>query len=290
MAIPGNNNRKDGILFSIPFLIIYIVFMLVPLFFGLYISFNKWNILSGASFNGIDNYITLFKDAKFMSSLWNTLKFVLLSTPPLLIIGFLMALAINGKSPFKGIMENAYFIPYIFSMTVIATLWAWLFQKDFGIINHYIETLGFSPIGWLTNEKVAMHSVVVATVWWTAGFNMILMSAGMKQISKEIYESASIDGVTAFRKIFNITIPLLKPTLVLCLILQVIASFNIFGQVFVMTGGGPHGATRVLVQYIYETGFTYFKMGYSAAMSYILFLIIMIISFVQYLLLGKNDE
>ncbi len=290
MAIPGNTNKKDGILFSTPFLIIYIAFMLIPLFYGFFISFNKWNILSDASFVGFDNYITLFKDAKFVSALWNTFKFVLLSTPPLLIIGFLMALAITGKSPLKGIMENVYFIPYIFSMTVIGTLWAWLFQKDFGIANQFIKALGGSEIGWLTSEKFAMHSVVIATVWWTAGFNMILMSAGMKQISKEVYESASIDGCSPLRTVFNITIPLLKPTLVLCLILQIVASFNIFGQVFVMTGGGPHGATRVLVQYIYETGFTYFKMGYSAAMSYVLFFIIMVVSFIQYLFLGGNDD
>lgn len=290
MAIPGNTNKRDGLLFSAPFMIIYIVFMLFPLLFGLFISFNKWNILSGAQFVGLKNYALLFSDEKFISSLLNTFKFVLLSTPPLLIIGFIMALSINSKSPFKSIMENVYFIPYIFSMTVIATLWAWIFQKDFGIINQIIQMFGFSKIGWLTNEKFAMHSVVVATVWWTAGFNMILMSAGMKQISNEVYESASIDGASSLRKIFSITIPLLKPTLVLCLILQVIASFNIFGQVYVMTGGGPHGSTRVLVQYIYETGFTYFKMGYSAAMSYILFIIIMIVSFIQYVLIGKNDE
>jgi multiple sugar transport system permease protein len=264
--------------------------MLIPLLYGFFISFNKWNILAGAKFIGFDNYITLFKDVKFMSSLWNTLKFVLLSTPPLLILGFCMALAINGKSPLKGIMENIYFIPYIFSMTVIATLWAWLFQKDFGIINFFIEAMGGTEVGWLTNENFALHSVVIATVWWTAGFNMILMSAGMKQISKEVYESASIDGASPIRKIFNITIPLLKPTLVLCLILQIVASFNVFGQVFVMTGGGPHGATRVLVQYIYETGFTYFKMGYSAAMSYVLFVIILVISVIQYIILGRSDD
>ena len=130
MAIPGNNNKRDGLLFSLPFLLIYIIFMLFPLLYGLFISFNKWNILSGANFIGLKNYALLFQDPKFISSLLNTFEFVLLSTPPLLIIGFLMALAINSKSPLKGIMENIYFIPYIFSMTVIATLWAWIFQKD----------------------------------------------------------------------------------------------------------------------------------------------------------------
>jgi multiple sugar transport system permease protein len=134
-----------------------------------------------------------------------------------------------------------------------------------------------------------MWSVCLATFWWTAGFNMILMSAGIRQISKEVYESAEIDGATYFQKVKSITFPLLKPTIALCLILQVIASFNVFGQVFVMTGGGPYGSTRVLIQYIYETGFQYFKMGYSAAMSYILFFVIMICSVTLSKLGGKND-
>ncbi|MDY4609235.1 MAG: sugar ABC transporter permease [Sphaerochaetaceae bacterium] len=290
MAIPGNKDKRDGLLFSLPFLTVFLVFMIFPLIFGFIISFFNWNILGTPSFIGLNNYVTLFKDAKFYSSLWHTLEFVLMTTPTLLVLGFAMALAVTGKSPLKGLMENVFFVPYIFSMTVVSTLWAWIMQKDFGIFNQLIVGLGGTPVGWLTNEKAAMWSVALTTLWWTAGFNMVLFSAGIKQIPKEVYESAQIDGASWWQVVRRITIPLVSSTTVLCLILQVIASFNVFGQVYVMTGGGPYGTTRVLVQYIYETGFKYFKMGYSAAMSYILFLVILAISVIQYLLLGRKGE
>ena len=259
-SIPGNKDTRDGIIFSLPFLVIYLAFMIYPLLSGLYISFFKWDILSSASFLGLDNYRTLFSDEKFYSSLWHTLEFVLMTTPTLLIVGFLMALAITGSSPWKGIMENVFFFPYIFSMTVVSTLWAWLMQKDWGIFNQVLINIGQNPISWLTNEHLAMWSVALTTLWWTAGFNMVLFGAGIKQIPKEIYESAAIDGASYVQSVRHITIPLVSSTTVLCLILQIIASFNVFGQVYVMTGGGPHGTTRVLVQYIYETGFKFFKM------------------------------
>lgn len=290
MAIPGNKDIRDGLLFSLPFLIIFFVFMIFPLLFGMVISFFNWNILGSPSFLGFENYVTLFQDAKFYSSLWHTFEFVLMTTPTLLLLGFAMALAVTGSSPLKGVMENIFFIPYIFSMTVISTLWAWIMQKDFGVFNQLLVAIGKSPVGWLTNEKMAMWSVALTTLWWTAGFNMVLFSAGIKQIPRDVYEAAHIDGASWWQVTRRITIPLLSSTTVLCLILQIIASFNVFGQVYVMTGGGPYGTTRVLVQYIYETGFKYFKMGYSAAMSYILFLIILIVSVVQYLLLGRKED
>ncbi len=288
--IPGNKDTRDGIVFSIPFLIVYLAFMIYPLLSGLYISFFKWDILSTAKFIGWENYVTLFSDDKFYSSLWHTLQFVLITTPSLLVLGFLMALAVTGSSPYKGIMENVFFFPYIFSMTVVSTLWAWLMQKDWGVFNQVLMQMGQDPISWLTSESLAMWSVSLTTLWWTAGFNMVLFSAGIKQIPKEVYESAAIDGASYLQSVRHITIPLVRSTTVLCLILQIIASFNVFGQVYVMTGGGPHGTTRVLVQYIYETGFKYFKMGYSAAMSYILFIIILGISIMQYTLLGRKDR
>lgn len=288
--IPGNKDNRDGLLFALPFLIFFFLFMVYPLFFGLSISFFKWDILSTPEFCGLKNYADLFHDGKFYSSLWHTLEFVLITTPVLLVMGFAMALSVTGKSPLRGLMETVFFLPYIFSMTVVATLWAWLMQKDFGIFNQVIVLFGGEKVSWLTSSKWAIWSVCLATFWWTAGFNMVLFTAGIKQIPKEVYESAEIDGASYWQSMTHITIPLVSRTTVLCLILQVIASFNVFGQVYVMTGGGPAGSTRVLVQYIYETGFKYFKMGYSAAMSYILFFIILLVSVLQYVLLGRKKE
>jgi len=263
-------------------MIVFALFLLFPMLFGLFIGFFDWDILSTRTWTGVGNYVKLFKDATFYSSLGHTLVFVLVSTPLLLVTGFLMALLVTSRSSLKDAAENIFFLPYILSITVIGTLWAWLLQKNYGIVNQFIKLFGGEPVGWLTDTKYAMTSIIATTVWWTAGFNMILFSAGIKQISSEIYDAVKIDGANYVQTVFHITLPLVRPTTALCLILQIIASFNIFGQVYVMTGGGPHGSTRVLVQYIYETGFKYFKMGYSSAMAYVLFFIILIISLFQY--------
>ena len=288
--IPGNSDLKDGILFCLPFMIVFALFLLFPMLFGLFIGFFDWDILSTRTWTGFGNYVKLFKDATFYSSLGHTLVFVLVSTPLLLVTGFLMALLVTSRSPLKDAAENIFFLPYILSITVIGTLWAWLLQKNYGIVNQFIKLFGGEPIGWLTDTKYAMTSIIATTVWWTAGFNMVLFSAGIKQISSEIYDAVKIDGANYVQTVFHITLPLVRPTTALCLILQIIASFNIFGQVYVMTGGGPHGSTRVLVQYIYETGFKYFKMGYSSAMAYVLFFIILIISLFQYKAISAGEE
>ena len=288
--IPGNSDLKDGILFCLPFMIVFALFLLFPMLFGLFIGFFDWDILSTRTWTGFGNYVKLFKDATFYSSLGHTLVFVLVSTPLLLVTGFFMALLVTSRSPLKDAAENLFFLPYILSITVIGTLWAWLLQKNYGIVNQFIKLFGGEPIGWLTDTKYAMTSIIATTVWWTAGFNMILFSAGIKQISSEIYDAVKIDGANYVQTVFHITLPLVRPTTALCLILQIIASFNIFGQVYVMTGGGPHGSTRVLVQYIYETGFKYFKMGYSSAMAYVLFFIILIISLFQYKAISAGEE
>ena len=288
--IPGNSDLKDGILFCLPFMIVFALFLLFPMLFGLFIGFFDWDILSTRTWTGIGNYVKIFKDATFYSSLAHTLVFVLVSTPLLLITGFLMALLVTSRSPLKDAAENLFFLPYILSITVIGTLWAWLLQKNYGIVNQFIKLFGGEPIGWLTDTKYAMASIIATTLWWTAGFNMILFSAGIKQISSEIYDAVKIDGANYMQTVWRITLPLVRPTTALCLILQIIASFNIFGQVYVMTGGGPHGSTRVLVQYIYETGFKYFKMGYSSAMAYVLFFIILIISLFQYKAISAGEE
>ena len=288
--IPGNSDLKDGILFCLPFMIVFALFLLFPMLFGLFIGFFDWDILSTRTWTGFGNYVKLFKDATFYSSLGHTLVFVLVSTPLLLVTGFFMVLLVTSRSPLKDAAENIFFLPYILSITVIGTLWAWLLQKNYGIVNQFIKLFGGEPVGWLTDTKYAMTSIIATTVWWTAGFNMVLFSAGIKQISSEIYDAVKIDGANYVQTVFHITLPLVRPTTALCLILQIIASFNIFGQVYVMTGGGPHGSTRVLVQYIYETGFKYFKMGYSSAMAYVLFFIILIISLFQYKAISAGEE
>jgi multiple sugar transport system permease protein len=280
---------RDIALFSAPYLVVYVAFLVFPVVYGIYLSFFDWNILSAKMFIGIRNYVEALKDPKFLSSFAHTCQFVLFSTPAIIIVGFLMALIAIHPSRSGKAAETIFFLPYIFSTTVVGTLWAWIFQKNFGLLNQILTQLGVKPIGWLTDPKYAMISIVGATLWWTAGFNMILFSAGMKQIPDEIYDSARMDGAGRLVTLTKITIPLLKDTMLLVVILQLIASFKVFGQAYVMTGGGPYGTTRVLVQYVYQTGFSYFRLGYASAMSIILFLVIVTISAFQYFA-SKGDN
>ncbi len=284
----ADHTTRDIILFSAPFLVVYSVFLVFPVIYGIYLSFFDWNILSAKAFVGIKNYLEAFRDQKFLSSLGHTCQFVLLSTPSIIIVGFLMALvAVRPSGPGKA-AETIFFLPYVLSTAVVGTLWGWIFQKNFGLLNQILIQAGLRPVGWLTDPKYAMIAVAWATLWWTAGFNMILFSAGMKQIPDEIYDSARLDGAGSFTTLVRITIPLLRDTTLLVGILQLIASFKVFGQAYVMTGGGPYGRTRVLVQYVYETGFSYFRLGYASAMSILLFLVILIISAFQYFA-NKDD-
>lgn len=273
---------RDAFLFSSPFLLVYLAFLVVPIFYGIFLSLHNWNILSGKTFVGAKNYLDALKDETFRASFLHTCQFVLMSTPSIVVAGFCMALVVVSKSRLGNAAEALFFSPYVFSTTVVGTLWGWLFQKNYGLINQLLSNVGLSPIGWLTDPAMAMGSIVVATLWWTAGFNMILFVAGMRQIPDEVYEAAYLDGANNVQVLTKITLPLLRDTTVLVVILQVIASFKVFGQSYVMTGGGPYGVTRVLVQYVYEAGFTYFKLGYASAMSVYLFLIVLAISILQY--------
>lgn len=280
---------RDIALFSAPYLIVYFAFLVFPVLYGIYLSFFDWNILSTKKFIGFKNFVEAFGDPKFLASFAHTCQFVLLSTPTIIIVGFLFALIAVRPTRSGKAAETVFFLPYILSTTVVGTLWAWLFQKNFGLFNQILVQFGLKPIGWLTDPRYAMASIVGATIWWTAGFNMILFSAAIKQIPDEIYDSARIDGAGRLTTLTKITIPLLKDTTLLVVILQLIASFKVFGQAYVMTGGGPYATTEVLVQYVYKTGFSYFRLGYASAMSILLFLVILAISGFQFIL-GKETK
>jgi multiple sugar transport system permease protein len=277
-----DHKKRDVLLFSLPYLTVYVAFMVFPVVYGVYLSFFDWNILSTKVFIGLKNYVEAFRDPEFLSSFSHTLQFVLISTPLIIVVGFIMAMIAVRPTKTGKIAETVFFLPYMLSTSVVGTLWAWIFQKNYGLANQVLTSVGLSPVGWLTDPAVAMTSIIIATLWWTAGFNMILFSAGMKQIPEEIYDAAKIDGAGSFTTLTKITIPLLKETSLLVLVLQVIASFKVFGQVYVMTGGGPYGTTRVLVQYVYKTGFSYFRLGYASAMSILLFIVILLVSVIQF--------
>jgi multiple sugar transport system permease protein len=274
----------EGYLFLAPFLVVYCVFRIYPVFRGIYISLFDWDLVGGyRHYIGLENYREMFQDDRFWASLWHTVYFVLLSTPLIVIVGLLLAVAVNRTMRGMAIFRTVFFAPYALSISVVTLIWVMVLNAspNRGFLANFMTDLGLQPIRWLTDLHLAMPAIVITTLWWTVGFNMLLFLAGLQDIPKEVYEAARIDGAGRWALLRRITLPLLKPTMILVAILQVIASFQIFGQVYLMTRGGPANATRVLVQYIYETGFRDWFLGYASAMSVVLFAIMFVISLLQ---------
>lgn len=287
----GKNDNLAAYLFLAPFLIIYALFMVYPIIRGLFISFHKYQIGVEPQFTGLENYRVMIKDAYFWEALGNTLYFVVISTPVLIIVGLLIALLVNSK--LKGItfIRASFFLPFILSISVMASVWVFIFQPYTGLMTSILHSFGVEQeIFWLNDETLAWVAILVATVWWTVGFNMVLFLAGLQEIPQEQYEAAEIDGAGPIRIFFSITLPSLKSVILLIVILQTINSFKLFGQPYLMTGGGPGTATRPLVQYIYEKGFIEQQMGVASSMSYVLFFITIIFAFLQFKFFSRRNE
>ncbi|PUA36445.1 sugar ABC transporter permease [Paenibacillus elgii] len=275
----------------LPFLLFYVLFMLLPLGLGLFVSLYNWSFTGDKLFVALDNYKDLLMDSDFWASLWHTFYFVIISTPTLVILGLLLALLVNLKLRGSRLFQTVYFLPNLLSIAVVTAVWSIMFQPYTGFINAGLHFLGMEDeIFWLTDPGYAWYSILTATVWWTVGFNMILFLAGLQEIPKDLYEAASLDGADRKQQLWYVTIPMLRRVTVLVTMLQVIASFKIFGQVWLMTKGGPGNATRTVVQYIYETGFRQQNMGLASAMSYVLMIVTLFIVILQFRLMNEKEK
>lgn len=285
-------HRKEkiaGMAFITPALVFFLIFMVYPMVYGLLLSFTS-NRNAGAmlDFNGLSNYIRLFtKDSYFQVSLRNNLFYALLFTPGVLIAALLVALLLNANIRGKGALRTLCFFPYLTSMVAVATVWNLILAPN-GPLNQFLRMLGMSnPPGWLLDVNWAMFSVILVSIWKNFGYYMIILLAGLQSIPNHLYESAKIDGAKPIKIFGYITLPMLSPTLFLCLITVIISAFQEFDLVKIMTNGGPGRATNVLVLRIYQEGFVNMKMGYASAIAYTLFAIIMIITFIQFKLQKK---
>ena len=229
-------------------------------------------------------------DSQFWLSFGNTLLFVVMSTPVIVGMGLALALALNRGGRMVGVLRAMFFAPYVLSVAVLTLIWAFMLNPGIGLIGIFGDWFGLQPINMLNSTTWAMPAIVLATLWWTVGFNLVLFLAGLQDIDTQQYEAAAIDGANRWQTFWNITLPGLKRTIRLVVVLQVIYSFQIFGQVFIMTRGGPDGATRVLIQHIFERGFRDFQLGYASAMSIVLFFAIILVSVVQFVLLPKEED
>ena len=276
-----NNTTLKGYLFFLPFLAAYVFVRLGPLGHSVWLTFHEWEVLAPPTFVGLQNYRVLFSEPRFWSSIWNTLYFTLLTAPVLVVLGFALAALVNGPVYGKGLFRALFFVPNILSIAVICLVWLLLLDRSYGFANRALEVFGIAPVGWLTDPSMAMVSIAVTSVWWTVGFNFLIYLASMQQIPSSLYEAAQIDGARPGHMLLFITIPILRRTHAVVMVLQLLASLQIFGQVYIMTGGGPGGHTRVIIQYIYEEGFRYFNMGYAQTVAIVFFVFMLGISLLQ---------
>jgi multiple sugar transport system permease protein len=275
-------------LYLAPFLLFFIVFEIYPIFQGLYVSLTRWDLATPPRFIGLANYAGLLRDTLFWTALRNTSLFVLLNAPLAVVIPLGLALLVNEPILGRGIFRSAFSTPLMISVATVGVLWQWFYNPAFGLINFYLGLVGLPGQNWLSQTGWAMIAVVVTTVWWTSGFNMILFLAGLQDIPEHLYDAAKIDGAGSWGLFRYVTLPGLRATLLFVGVTTIIGSFRVFGQVFVMTNGGPFDSTRTIVQHIYESGFSYFKMGVASSVAWVLFGIVLIFTFIQFRLLKEQ--
>lgn len=280
----GERGWKKGLvigLFLLPNLIGFILFTGIPIIYSFVLSFTEWNLITTPRFIGLANYKTLLKDEEFWLALKNTLRFIVGYLPLVMSISLGIALMLNKKIKMKTFFRGAYFLPVVTSWVAVSLIWKWLLNPVYGLVNYGLSLIGINGPAWLQDPKWAMAGIILTSVWKDIGFIMVLYLAGLQEISKSYYEAADIDGAGSFQKFWHITLPMLAPTTFFVFVISLINSFQVFDQILIMTNGGPVGATTVLVQQIYNNAFRYFKMGYAASISWVLFLLVFAVTYIQ---------
>ncbi|WP_413305776.1 sugar ABC transporter permease [Bacillus sp. 1P10SD] len=275
--------------FLSPVLILFSLFLFFPVVFAFYMSFQKWGLIGSPEFVGIDNYIRLFKDQLFWTSVKNTLIFTI-SVPFKVAIALVIAVFLNQKIRGLAFFRAAFFFPVVLSMVVVGLVWQWMFSPSYGFINFVLGKLGFPLQNMLVDSKQAMIVLIIVSIWKGLGNNVLLFLAGLQSIPTSLYEAADVDGANTWQKFWHITVKLLKPTTLFVLIITLIGSFKIFDLAYVITGGGPGTSTMVLVHYIYQEAFQRFDMGYASAAAYVFFIILFILTLVQMRIFKSDSE
>ncbi|MGG4495989.1 carbohydrate ABC transporter permease [Brevibacillus reuszeri] len=290
-----NGEGRWGLLLVSPYLVHFIVFVVGTSLASLYFSFSDYDILNPPKWTGLDNYEKLFQDPLFYRALWNTVYFTLLYVPAKTFLALLLAVALNQKLKGLKMFRMIHFLPVISSWTVIAYVADAIFNQRIGLANAVLAKFGIAPQSWLIDEGWVIPVLVVVAIWKSVGYMMIIFLAGLQGISSELYEAASIDGANAWQKFWRVTVPMISGTTFLVVILNTIYSFQNFEQIFVMTGGsteagstgGTNNASLVLMLLMFRQGFSFYKMGYASAIAWVLFLILLAITLIQFKLQKK---
>lgn len=267
------------------------LFIGFPVGYSFYLSFHDWNMMAPTPYwVGLENYSELLRDGDFLKSLIQTALFTIGITACILVFSLGMALLLDLKLRWIKLYRTILYLPAVTSLVAIGIVWVWMFDPQYGLINQILAAIGIEGPIWLADTRYAMPSLIITAAWRNIGYFATIFLAGLQGIDRMYYESARIDGASSWGSFWYITLPLLRPTILFVVVMSVILSFQVFALVYVMTGGGPAGSTSVLVYYLYQQAFTYFRMGYASAIGYIIFVIIFVLTLIQFKAFGKTVE
>jgi multiple sugar transport system permease protein len=279
----------EGVLYLSPWIIGFLLFVAGPLFASLYLSFTKYNVLRPAQFIGLQNFVTaLTKDELFLPSIWRSFYYALLSVPLAMVGSLIVAVLLNQKLWATTVWRTFYFLPTLTPLLAVALLWRWMLNPDVGLVNYLLSLVGIDGPGWLSSTTWAIPSLVLMGLWASiGGSRMIIFLAGLQDVPKEVLESAEIDGANAWAKFWHVTLPLISPTIFFNLVLGIIFALRTFDTALIATNGGPARATWFISLHIYQNAFVSFDMGYASALSWLFFLILFLLTFLQFRLSGN---
>lgn len=284
---PRGRRTITGYLFIMPFILGVIFWVLYPALMAAWLTFQQWNLITPPKFVGLQNFKTMFADSLFWQALKVTSIYTFFSVPMGLVLSFILALLINTKMRGIAFFRTVYYLPSIVPAVASAVLWAWIYNTDFGLINGILSYFGIPKVAWLQETSYALPALILMSLW-SAGQAMIIFLAGLQGIDEIYYEAAKIDGAGRWSQMVNITIPMMSSVIFFNLILGIINSFQIFTAGYLMTNGGPQNATLFYVLFLYRVGFQYLKMGYAAALSWVLFFIILILTLIVFKTVGRR--
>lgn len=273
---------RSGLLFVAPYLLVFIVLLVYPLLSGIWLSLHKADLFGGSQFIGTENYARLLRDPVFLQSVRNTLWFVVLTVPALTLAGLGLALALNNGSRLSAVLRGLFFSSSVLSVTIVTLIWRMVLVPDGGLIANLLTRAGMAPIPFLSDPRLALPAVAVTTIWWCIGLPMMLFLAALQQVPKDLYEAAALDNAGWWRTLLHITLPSIRRTAVVVIIIEIILQFQLFGQAQIMTLGGPNNASLPIVLFIYQVGFQRWDIGYAAAASAILFCLILVAALAQF--------
>jgi multiple sugar transport system permease protein len=276
------SEARSGVLFVAPYLAVFAALLAYPLLAGIWLSLHKADLFGGSQFIGIENYLRLFHDAVFITAVWNTCYFVLLTVPALTLIGLGLALALNTRSRRSAILRGLFFSSSVLSVTIVTLIWRMVLIPDGGLIANLLQTLGLAPIPFLSDAHLALPAIALTTVWWCIGLPMMLFLAALQQVPRDLYEAAALDNAGWWRTLLSVTLPSIRRTAVVVVVIEIILQFQLFGQAQIMTLGGPNNASLPIVLFTYQVGFQRWDIGYAAAASEVLFCIILAAAMTQF--------